>query len=156
MHGLFGKRDLKGSHFWKGGINMTDLNLSGLKLDELGVYYLSYRQKIADIETHAKQQVETLAATQDLIADEIKKRMDADGLQSIRPSSGGLIYWTTKTQVRKTDGLALLNFCKERDNFDLMQLTPLKTAVVAYVEETGAVPPGVDYQTFKDLAFRKG
>lgn len=134
-------------------MNLQDLQI--MNIDTLAQYYLKTREFIKQLEEETKQKVEEFLKIQTDIETALNVKMTEQGLQNVK-TSAGLLYFTTKTQVRKTDGLALLNFCKERNDFSLMQLTPLKSEVVNYVQATGTVPPGVDYQTFKELAFRKG
>lgn len=127
------------------------LNLSELTIADLSSYYQKYKAAI----DFKKTSIKDLEDKQNEIIAEIDIRMKKEGQTSCK-TENGLFYYMTKTRVTKKDGDAFLKFAQENGRFDLLNIQPLKTACLEYIQSTDLVPPGVEYQSFKEVAFRKG
>lgn len=76
----------------------------------------------------------------------IRTKADELGMESIRTNSG-TAYRTVKTAYRVVDWDAYWQFIKENDYSQCVEKRAAKLAVKEIHDETGEVPPGLDYFT---------
>lgn len=86
----------------------------------------------------------------------IKDSMNTANEQQIKTAEGHMAYFTTKDSVKVGDWDATLAFIRENNAFGLLNQAVNKTACKEYIEEHKAPPPGVEYSSFRDLAWRRG
>lgn len=74
----------------------------------------------------------------------IKTKADEMGVDSVRTASG-TAYRTVKTQYRVGNWEEYLAWMKETDNFQCLEKRAAKNAVKEIHDETGEIPPGLEY-----------
>jgi hypothetical protein len=85
----------------------------------------------------------------------IKDEMNKAGLQQVK-TRAGMAFFQTKDSVTVSDFDATLGYIVENKAFHLLNRAVNKTSVKEYIQEHSAPPPGVEYSSFKDLAWRRG
>ena len=70
--------------------------------------------------------------------------------------AGATAFLKEVDSCKTTDGIAFLEFCKERDAFELLEIRPSKTTIRAFMENYGEIPPGVDFTQSIDVQVRRG
>lgn len=84
----------------------------------------------------------------------ILNKMAIDGVQSYKTESG-TAYRSTRVKISCPDKAAFMDFVKDNNMFELLEVRPLKSAVEEYKTGRGVLPPGVDYNEEITLNFRK-
>lgn len=119
-----------------------DINFSNL--DEAISTYVVTRDELA-AERKAFNQYEARAKNyMDRIEMHIKTVADEMGVDSVRTKSG-TAYRTVKTAYRVGNWDDYLSWMKETGNFQCLEKRAAKNAVKEVHDDTGEVPPGLEY-----------
>ena len=103
-------------------------------LDEMAGAFLAIRNKISETQKKADKEIKVLQKQKDLIAAELDKRFDQDGVNSINTNSGTIVrsirerYWTS-------DWANLCKIIKEEDAFDLIEQRIHQGNIKKFLEE---------------------
>jgi hypothetical protein len=106
------------------------------------------------IEGEVKVQVAEIKAKMEKLEAWIKEQADAQGVTSFK-TTAGTAFLTTTDFASVADWDALLGFVRENEAFDMFEKRVSKLAVRSYIEQTKAVPPGVNYGTKLEVNIRK-
>lgn len=115
---------------------------------------LKLRAQKDAIDAKAKQEVADIKAKIEKLEAYLKLRLDAQQLTQFKCDSG-TVFLTTTDYANVADWDATLEFIKENNRFDLLNKAVNKTAVRSFIEESKAVPPGVNYGTKIEVNIRK-
>lgn len=117
--------------------------------------YLKLRDKKAEIAKKHKEELapydEALRALENLF----QQAMDAQGLENLK-TEAGTAYKSTVGSVSVADWDAFFDYVRTNDAWHLVEKRPAKTAVEEVLEETGELPPGLDYSRTVKINVRKG
>jgi hypothetical protein len=116
--------------------------------------YVKLREKKAQIEHRAKEEVRPVVETMDKLEAFLKEQADALGVQSFKTESG-TAFLTTAERANVASWDDVLKFILENEAYDMLEKRVNKTAVRAYLEANKAVPPGVNYGTSIEVSVRK-
>jgi len=116
--------------------------------------YTKLRDQKAAIEGEVKERVSEIKAKLDKLEAYLKTQMDAQGLTSFK-SDYGTAFLTTTDYANVADWDAVLTFIQENEAFDMLEKRISKIAVRGYIEQTKAVPPGVNYGTKLEVNIRR-
>jgi hypothetical protein len=116
--------------------------------------YMKLRDQKAAIENEAKDRVSGLKSKMEKLEAFLKTQMDAQGLTSFK-SDYGTAFLTTTDYANVADWDAVLTFIRSNEAFDMLEKRISKIAVRGYIEQTKAVPPGVNYGTKLEVNIRK-
>lgn len=67
----------------------------------------------------------------------------------------GTCYQAVRRSVRTSDKEAFMDYVKDHEAFDLLDVRPNKTAVEDFVNEHGDLPPGISSETMLAVNFRR-
>jgi transposase len=81
----------------------------------------------------------------------LKEKSDELGVESFA-TKHGTAYKTTKDYVRVGDWAEVLDFIKETNNWQMLEKRIGKIATKEIMEESGSIPPGVEYS--QDIEFQ--
>lgn len=114
---------------------------------------------LRDIKSKLKKDYEDKVAGVDAGMEKIEnfllKQLSAQGSESIK-TPFGTAYVSTKTNVSINDVEGFKQFAREQgDPFAFFDNKANKTAVEAYIEEHGDVPPGINLTKFKTVNIRR-
>lgn len=113
-------------------------------------------EQIAVMEGQFKNQIAPLKEELTLCEQFVKSQMLATGLQQVKTAAGHQTFFTTKDSVTVEDWDAALAFIRKEEAWHLLNHAVGKTSVKEFIEVNNAPPPGVRYDSFKDLAWRRG
>lgn len=125
-----------------------------VNIDEVIATYMKLRGQKEAVEAEVKEKVSVIKAKMEKLEAWIKEQADAQGVTSFK-TKHGTAFLTTTDYANVADWDALLNFIRENEAFDLFEKRVSKVAVRGYIEQTKAVPPGVNYGTRLDVNIRK-
>jgi len=113
-------------------------------------------EQIAVIQGRHKSELEPLNEELGMCERFIKDAMNQSGLQQAKIDGIGMAFFTTKDSVTVEDWDAALGFIREQSAYHMLNKAVNKTAVKEYIDEQKTPPPGVRYDSYRDLAWRRG
>lgn len=125
-----------------------------MEYDKLIAYYRELMAKRAQLDAAYKEQRAKLDDAMSQIKAKLLDHMNKEGVESIRTKEG-TAYLTVKTSARVADKTAFLDYVIEQQAWHLLDVRAAKTAVKDMLEDTGELPPGVDWTEFRDVNIRK-
>lgn len=125
-----------------------------VKVDDVIATYMKLRGQKEAIEAQMKEQTAAIKAKMEKLESWIKEQADVQGVTSFK-TKHGTAFLTTTDYANVADWDAMLAFVRENEAYDLFEKRVSKTAVRGYIEQTKAVPPGVNYGTRLDVNIRK-
>lgn len=114
-----------------------------MKIDELVGKYIQLRDKKAEMDAEHKARVSKITEALDKIEYVLLKEFHASGMDSVK-TSAGTAYTQTRMSATVADWDIALKFIRDHDAYDMLEKRVAKSAVEAYIEETGTPPPGVN------------
>ena len=125
-----------------------------ITVDEVVAAYLKLRDKKAQIKAEADQKAGEITVKMDKLETWVKQQADTQGVTSFK-TKHGTAFLTTVDFANVADWDAVLTFVRENDAYDMFEKRISKTAVRGYIDQTKAVPPGVNYGTRIEVNVRK-
>jgi hypothetical protein len=116
--------------------------------------YMKLRDQKAAIEGEVKERISDIKAKMDRLEAFLKTQMDAQGLTSFK-SDHGTAFLTTTDYASVADWDSVLDFIRTNEAYDMLEKRVSKMAVRGYIEQTKAVPPGINYGTKLEINVRK-
>lgn len=113
------------------------------RIDPLVEKYIKLRDLKGKIKAEYDEKVEKVDSALDTIEADLMTFLNQTGLETAN-SKFGTFFKKTTSSSRVVDRDAFLHFVIEHDALHFLESKANATAVNAYVEETGTVPPGVD------------
>ena len=125
-----------------------------MDIERLVEGYVKLRDKKSEIESRHKEE---LAPIKKLMAD-IEVRMLA-AMQDMHTTSlktkSGTAYQTTRVSATVADRDVFKKYCEENDAWELADIRAGKAAIRAMVEETGDLPPGINWREDIGVNFKR-
>lgn len=84
----------------------------------------------------------------------LREKADKDGVNSFA-TDYGTAYKKMKTYVRVGNWDEIIKYIKETDNFQMLEKRIGKLATIEIMEDTGSIPPGVEYVEEVDFQVNK-
>jgi len=125
-----------------------------VNVDDVVATYMKLRSQKESIEAEVKDQVSTLKAKMEKLEAWIKEQADIQGVTSFK-TRHGTAFLTTTDYANVADWDAVLGFIRDNEAYDMLEKRISKVAVRGYIEQTKAVPPGVNYGTKLEVNIRK-
>ena len=125
-----------------------------LTVEQVVGTYIKLRRKKEALEDQVKADVDAIKASMGKIEAWLMEKADADGVTSFK-TTAGTAFVTTTDFANVADWDAVLTFIKSHDAFDMLEKRVSKSAVRAYMDESGDVPPGINYGTKIGINVRK-
>jgi Ethanolamine utilization protein EutJ (predicted chaperonin) len=125
-----------------------------LTVEQVVGTYIKLRRKKEALENQVKADVDAIKASMGKIEAWLMEKADADGVTSFK-TTAGTAFVTTTDFANVADWDAVLTFIKSHDAFDMLEKRVSKSAVRAYMDESGDVPPGINYGTKIGINVRK-
>ena len=116
--------------------------------------YMKLRDQKAAVEGEVKDRIANIKTKMDKLEAFLKTQMDAQGLTSFK-SDYGTAFLTTTDYASVADWDSVLDFIRTNEAYDMLEKRVSKIAVRGYIEQTKAVPPGINYGTKLEINVRK-
>ncbi len=116
--------------------------------------YIKVRDAIKAANDAHEASIKPLVELQNMLTGWMQNFMETAGADNIKTSSG-TCYSSTRYSASLADPEAFMNFIKTTSNYDLLDRKANVTAVRDYVEEHGALPPGVNLSAIKTVGVRR-
>ena len=129
---------------------MTDLSV-----DTVMTRRFQLADEIDEVSRRHKVELEPLKSELELCEQFIKGEMNSSNMQQLKIRDVGMAFFTTKTKCVVEDFEATLAEIKEKGLWHMLTKAVSKEAVKDYLEEYQNTPPGVRFEQFKDLSWRR-
>jgi hypothetical protein len=127
-----------------------------ISIDTVMLRRFDLDEQIAIIQGRQAAEIAPLVEEKKLCEQYIKDAMNTGNLQQLKIACGHQAYFTTKDSVKVGDWDAALAYIRTHNAFELLNQAVNKTACKEFIEEHKEPPPGVAYESFRDLAWRRG
>lgn len=116
--------------------------------------YVAIRDRLRQAEEDHKKAIQPLVETQNLLTAWLTEALSATDAQSIKTDEG-TVYASTKWTASLEDPKAFMDYIIENKTFDLLDRRANATAVKAFVEEKGSLPPGAKLNAIRTIGVRR-
>ena len=125
-----------------------------MQIDELVGKYLEIRDKKSEIKAQYDEKVKKIDAAMTKIENFLLKNLQETGAKNIR-TEVGTAYISVRNSCTAADKQAFLDYIKDRQEWGLLEIRPLRTAVEQHKEEHGDIPPGLNWRSEQVLNIRR-
>ncbi len=125
-----------------------------LTVDNVIKTYIGLRDKKSTIKAAFEAEEKLLNEKLDKIGAWIKEQADAQGVTSFK-TKHGTAFLSTTDFANVADWDAVLNFIQANGAYDMLEKRVSKKAVRAWIDNTKAVPPGINFGTRVDVGVRR-
>ncbi|MDO4705466.1 MAG: hypothetical protein Q4A98_04545 [Comamonadaceae bacterium] len=122
--------------------------------DELTAEYIELRDLKEAIDTAARAETNRVKTRMDALARALMDKMRAEGVDSLA-TSAGTPYISQKTAANVTNFDLALEWIMENEAWDFLPKRVNKTAVAAYIEAHGSLPPGIEWHSEPQVLVRR-
>lgn len=125
-----------------------------MKLSEVVGKYVELREKKAQLKSEYDMQVAPIEAKMAKIEGKLLEVLDQTGGKSFR-TPHGTAYVTVRTTASVADREAFFEFVKQNEEWPLMQVAVLKSAVEQYKSVNQELPPGINWREERVVNIRR-
>jgi hypothetical protein len=125
-----------------------------MKIDELVGLYVRLRDKKAEIKGEYDAKIAPIDQKLDKIEAKVLEVMQKVGMDAIR-TANGTVYSEVRTSSTTADKAAFLDFVREHDLWQLVDMRPLKSGIKEYIDVNNDLPPGINWREERTVQFRR-
>jgi hypothetical protein len=125
-----------------------------MKLSEAVRLYVKLRDEVAEIKREYQEKADKVKARMDKIEAALLVAMDATGMESVRVD-GGTAYVSTRNFATVADREAFLEFCKTKEEWPLMDIRAMTSAITQFKTDNNDLPPGINWRAERVVNFRR-
>lgn len=116
--------------------------------------FIRLRDQLSEEKAKFKQVEDQIKTRQAQISGELQQVMGQLGVGSLKTPSG-TAYLTEKVSVLTSDKDAFLEYIKEHNDWELLDVRGSKSAIQEYILEKNTLPPGIELSRFQDVGIRR-
>jgi hypothetical protein len=116
--------------------------------------YISLRDEKEAIQRKHKDELATINEGMKLIEKWTSRELNKMGLEESR-SSVGSVFFSNADTCKVVDKDAFLSFCKDTNQFELMEIKASKVVVRDFMTNSGEIPAGVEFKSADVVRFRR-
>lgn len=116
--------------------------------------YIDMRKQCEDIEHEAKVRVKEIKTQMALLEAWVTTHADEEGLKTV-PTHAGTAYWSTHHTCSVAAPSVFFDFVRSHEAWDLLEKRASKSSVLAYINEEGGPPPGVNFSSYRVFNVRE-
>lgn len=124
-------------------------------VDKRIAQYVALRDRIKEMDEAHDAAKKPLTAAMEEISGFLQQFLDDSGSESIK-TKFGTCYSSVRYSASLLDAKAFMDYVISNEAFDLLDRRANVTAVKAYVEETGGLPPGCKLSAMRTVGVRRG
>ena len=125
-----------------------------VKINEVVRGYVALRDKKNEIKKRHAEELRPINEKMEVIEGWLQRDLMDRGVQSEKTDSG-TAYLSTVVTATVRDRDEYLKFVKEKEMWDLLENRVSKSVVSDYLEETGEIIPGVNYEKTQVVRIRR-
>lgn len=116
--------------------------------------YVKARDKKKEIQDRHKQELVLVNEVMDELESTMLKYFETHGINSAA-TDAGTAYKSLRESYSVADPVLFREWVQEQGDLSFFESRASKTAVEAYIAETGEIPPGVKYSADMSVGFRR-
>jgi hypothetical protein len=125
-----------------------------MKLSEVVAKYVELREKKANLKSEYAMQVASIEAKMAKIEGKLLEVLDQTGGKSFR-TPHGTAYVAVRTTASVADRETFFEFVKQNEEWPLMQVAVVKSAVEQYKSVNQELPPGINWREERVVNIRR-
>lgn len=125
-----------------------------MKISDAVKLYVKLRDEATELKRKYQEEAEKIKANMDKIEAALLVAMDATGMESVRVD-GGTAYIATQISATVADRDTFLNYCREKNEWSLMDIRAMKTAIAQFKAANNDLPPGINWRAERVVNFRR-
>jgi hypothetical protein len=125
-----------------------------MKISEIIGLYIQLRTQKAAMKADYEAAAKPIQEKMDKIEAKILEYFNANNIDNSKTAEG-TAYISTRSTVSVADRKVFLDFLKEKNEWELMEVRPSKSAVDQYRTTHDALPPGLNYSEERTVNIRK-
>ena len=125
-----------------------------MKLSEVVAKYVELREKKANLKSEYAMQVAPIEAKMAKIEGKLLEVLDQTGGKSFR-TPHGTAYVSVRTTASVADRETFFEFVKQNEEWPLMQVAVVKSAVEQYKSVNQELPPGINWREERVVNIRR-
>lgn len=125
-----------------------------MNINEAIELYRKLKDKKAQLKAEYEQKAAPVQEKMDRIEGALLGLMNKSGVDSFK-TQFGTAYKTERTRVSCSDKGAFMDFVKDNNFYELLEVRPSKAAVEEFKAGRGVLPPGLDYTSEYTVNIRK-
>lgn len=133
---------------------VEDAEVMKAKVETRVKQYIATRDALKKMDEEHENRRRPLVELQNMLTGWMQKFLEKAGAESIRTSEG-TCYTSTRYTASLADPEAFMQYVINNNAFDLLDRKANSTAVRAYVDEKGALPPGVNLSSISTIGVRR-
>lgn len=118
-------------------------------------YYVRLREKKTRMENIHKEAMAPIRSAMLDLENRMLGQMNEMGVTSLSAKGVGTAYQTTRVSASVADRDAFRQFCEENDMWELADIRAGKTAIRERLNDTGELPPGINWREDIGVNFKK-
>lgn len=116
--------------------------------------YVGLRDKIKALDDAHKEKMKPFREMLDTLGGVLLNHLQQNSADSVATPSG-TVYKTVKNSASINDGTAFWQFVTEHDAWDLIDKKANVSAVMDFIEQNNAPPPGVNFSSVVTVGVRR-
>lgn len=126
-----------------------------MKLSDAIKLYIELRDQRDTLKKEYAEKADKIVKKMELIEAKVLQVLDQAGTNSLN-TEGGTAYKTVKTSATVADRDTFLTFCREREEWSLMDVRASKSGIEQYkAANDDALPPGISWREERAVNFRR-
>jgi len=125
-----------------------------MDIEKLVSKYVQLRDKKSEMEARHREEIAPIKKYMADIEIMMLKQMGELNTTSLK-TAAGTAYQTKRTSATVADRELFRNYCLENDAWELADIRAGKSAISAMVEETGDLPPGINWREELGVNFKR-
>ena len=125
-----------------------------MKLSEVVAKYVELREKKANLKSEYDMQVAPIEAKMAKIEGKLLEVLDQTGGKSFR-TPHGTAYVSVRTTASVADRETFFEFVKQNEEWPLLQVAVVKSAVEQYKSVNQELPPGINWREERVVNIRR-
>jgi hypothetical protein len=124
-------------------------------VDKLVGQYVAVRDRLRDLDEAHDKKRKPIVDTLEELNGKLQVFLDENKLESVR-TQFGTCYMSTRWSASLADPQAFMDYVIQQGRFELIDRRANSTAVRAFVEEEGSLPPGCKLSALRTAGVRRG
>jgi len=125
-----------------------------MDIEKLVSKYVQLRDKKSELEAKHREELAPIKKYMQDIEVMMLKQMGELNTTSLK-TTAGTAYQTKRTSATVADRELFRSYCLENDAWELADIRAGKSAIAAMVEETGDLPPGINWREELGVNFKR-
>jgi hypothetical protein len=122
-------------------------------LNDISTEYYNLKKQLEELTQKYETVEKSYKARLDVLKQEIMIAMNSTGVKQFKTDQA-TFHFVTKKHVNCADKEAFFQWIRENNRWDMLQKTPLKTAVLEYMENEQSLPAGLTYYAAQEIGYR--